>query len=86
MRKLIEARPKYDLGILALRVLMRRHGLQLNKLASDNCELVDLFNSEATEEDFLAQLKLCRKKAPKAVAYLIRRIKRQEFDEELTIE
>ncbi|MBQ0084614.1 MAG: AAA family ATPase [Prevotella sp.] len=86
MRKLVEARPKYDLGILALRILMRRHRLQLNKLESDNCELVDLFNSEATEEEFLAQLKLCRKKAPKAVAYLIGRIKKQEFNEELMIE
>ena len=86
MRKLVEARPKYDLGILALRTLMQSHGLQLDKLSDNNCELVDLFNSDATEEEFLAQLKLCREKAPKAVAYLIRRIKKQEFNEELAIE
>ena len=86
MRKLVEARPKYDLGILALRTLMQRHDLQLDKLSDNNCELVDLFNSDATEEEFLAQLKECRKKAPKAIAYLIRRIKKQEFNEEQPIE
>jgi hypothetical protein len=50
MRKLVEARPKYDLGILALRTLMQRHGLQLDKLSDNNCELVDLFNSDADIE------------------------------------
>ena len=43
MRKLVEAMTKYDLGILALRTLMQRHGLQLDKLSDNNCELVDLF-------------------------------------------
>ena len=82
MRKLVEARPKYDLGILALRTLMQCHNLKLDKQSDNNCELVDLFNSDATEEEFLAQLKVCREKAPKAIAYLIRRIKKQEFNEE----
>lgn len=81
MRKLVEARPKYDLGILALRTLMQGHGLQLDKQSDNNCELVDLFNSDATEKEFLEQLKECREKAPKAVAYLIRRIRKQEFEE-----
>ncbi|MCQ2111200.1 MAG: hypothetical protein MJY79_06880, partial [Bacteroidaceae bacterium] len=82
MRKLVEARPKYDLGILALRTLMQKHGLKLDKLSDNNCELVDIFNSDATEDEFLAQLKVCREKAPKAVSYLIIRIKKQEFNEE----
>ena len=82
MRKLVEARPKYDLGILALRTLMQCHNLKLDKQSYNNCELVDLFNSDATEAEFLAQLKVCREKAPKAIAYLIRRIKKQEFNEE----
>ena len=86
MRKLVETRPKYDLGILALRTLMQSHGLQLDKQSDNNCELVDLFNSDATEEEFLTQLKVCREKAPKAIAYLIRRIKKQEFNEEQSIE
>lgn len=86
MRKLVEARPKYDLGILALRTLMQRHGLQLDKLSDNNCELVDLFNSDATEEEFLAELKVCREKAPKAITYLIRRIKKQVFNEEQPVD
>ncbi len=81
MRKLVEARPTYDLGILALRTLMQRHGLQLDKLSDSNCELVDLFNSDVPKEEFLFQLKVCREKAPKAISYLIRRIKKQEFSE-----
>ena len=72
----------YDICILALRTLMKKHGLQLIKLSDKNCELIDVLNSIATEEEFLDQLKLCREKAPKAIAYLIRRIKKQEFDEE----
>lgn len=81
MRKLVEARPKYDLGILALRTLMQSHGLKLGKLLDNNCELANLFNSDATEEAFLAQLKECRKKNSKAIAYLIRSIKKQKLDE-----
>ena len=82
MRKLIEARPQYDLGILALRTLMQWRGMMLDKQSEDNTELVDFFNSDATEIDFLERLKECRKKAPKAVSYLIRRIKKQEFNYE----
>ena len=82
MRKLIEARPKYDLGILALRTLMQCRNLKLDKQSDNNCELVDLFNSDTTEKEFLVQLRVCREKAPKAIAYLIRRIKKQEFNEE----
>lgn len=82
MRKLVEARPKYDLGILALRTLMQYRNQKLDKQSDNNCELVDLFNSDATEEEFLAQLKECRVKSPKAISYLIRRIKKQEFSEQ----
>jgi hypothetical protein len=46
---------------------------------------VDIFNSAATKEEFLAQLKVCREKAPKAIAYLIRRIKKQKFNEKQPI-
>ncbi|MCM1078326.1 MAG: AAA family ATPase [Bacteroidales bacterium] len=82
MKKLIEARPKYDIGILALRTLMQRRGLRLDKLSDNNCELAGFFDSDATEEEFLVRLKECREKAPKAVEYLIRRIRCQTFEEE----
>ena len=64
---------------------MQCRNLKLDKRSDNNCELVDLFNSDATEEEFLAQLRICRKKAPKAIAYLIRRIKKQEFNEEPSV-
>ena len=47
---------------------------------------MDLFNSDATEEEFLAELKVCREKAPKAITYLIRRIKKQVFNEEQPVD
>lgn len=80
MQKLVEAKPKYDRGILALRMLMKRHGIQLETLQES--ELIDAFNSDMSEEEFAALLKVERENEPKAVNYLIRRIKKQEFNEE----
>lgn len=74
MRRLVEVKPKYDNGILALRTLMKRHNLKLD--SSKDSELVEAFNSEMDETEFAAMLKECRSKAPKAVSYLIQRIKR----------
>lgn len=81
MRKLVEARPKYDRGILALRMLMQKNGVTLVKLTDNNSELIDAFNSDMTAEEYLETLRKCRQNAPKAVTYLIRRIKSQEFNE-----
>lgn len=81
MQKLVEARPKYDQGILALRTLMLRHNLKLSNQMDENCELIDDFNSNANEKEFLTKLKKCRKKTPKAVSCLIQQIKKQEFNE-----
>ena len=83
MRSLVVARPKYDKGIIVLRGFMKKHGLALDKLSDSNCELVDAFNTDITDEEFATLLKECRTKAPKSVSYLLRRIKRQEFKEEL---
>ena len=82
MRKLVEARPKYDRGILALRMLMQKNGVTLVKLSDNNSELIDAFNSDMTAEEYLETLRKCRQNAPKAVTYLIRRIRSQEFNEE----
>ena len=49
-------------------------------------ELIEAFNSDLSYEDFDAQLKECHSKAPKSVSYLILRIKKQEFNEELPLE
>ena len=83
MQELIKAKPKYDKGILSLRFLMKRKGLVLVKTSDEPRELVDDFNSDITEEEFAQKLATTREKAPKAVEYLLRLIKKQVFTEEL---
>lgn len=79
MQELIKVKPKYDRGILSLRSLMKRKGLMLIKSTNEPRELVDDFNSDITEEVFAEKLRMARQKAPKAVDYLLRLIRRQEF-------
>ena len=79
MQQLIAARPKYDKAILSLRQLMMRKGLVLVKSSDEKRELVDDFNSDMSNEEFAKRLSAAREKAPKAVDYLRRLIKRQEF-------
>lgn len=78
MRRLVCAKPKYDRGILSLRFLMKRKGIELN--TSKESELVSAFNSELDTEEFHAKLLECRAKAPKAVTYLIQCIRKQIFE------
>ena len=82
MQELIKAKPKYNKGILSLRYLMKRKGMGLVKSSDDPRELVDDFNSDITEDEFASKLFEAREKAPKAVEYLLRLIRRQEFDSE----
>jgi len=82
MQELIKARPKYDKGILSLRYLMRRKGMVLVKASDDPRELVDDFNSDITDEEFYQKLVTAREKAPKAIEYLLRLIRKQVFTEE----
>lgn len=81
MQKLVEVRPQYDRGICAMRMLMKRKGVKLDSL--QKCELIDAYNSDMSDDDFGVLLKECRSTAPKLVRYLLRRIKKQEFNEEL---
>ena len=82
MQQLIAAKPKYNKGILSLRQLMKRKGLVLVKKSEEPRELVDDFNSDMPEPEFAQKLQTAREKAPKAVDYLLRLIKKQEFDGE----
>ena len=81
MQQLIAAKPKYNKGILSLRQLMKRKGLVLVKKSEEPRELVDDFNSDMPEPEFAQKLQTTREKAPKAVDYLLRLIKKQEFTE-----
>ena len=82
MQQLIAVKPKYDKGILSLRYLMKRKGLALVKTSNEPRELVDDFNSDIAEENFAQKLATARQKAPKAVEYLLRLIKKQVFADE----
>ena len=84
MQELIKAKPKYDKGILSLRYLMKRKGLVLMKTSDDVRELVDDFNSDITEKEFAQKLATAREKAPKAVEYLLRLIRKQVFADEIS--
>lgn len=83
MQMLVETRPKYNFGIVALRKLMKKNGVPLAMSSDENCELVEMFNSEITDEEFMVLLKESRQKAPKAVSFLIRAIKKQQFNERM---
>jgi tetratricopeptide (TPR) repeat protein len=82
MQELIKAKPKYDKGILSLRYLMRRKGLSLVKTSDEPRELVDDFNADIANEAFAQKLTTARVKAPKAVEYLLRLIRKQVFEGE----
>lgn len=75
MKTLLEVRPKYDNGIVALRTLMQRNGKRLTESSDSPCELVIDFNSEMSSNEFMAKLKECRKETPNAIHTLIQRIK-----------
>lgn len=67
-----------------MRMLMKYKGIML--YSPNENELIEAYNSDMTEKEFDALLKECRTKAPKSVSYLIQRIKKQEFNEELPLE
>lgn len=79
MQHLIAVKPKYDKAILSLRYLMQRKDRMLVKTSDAPRELVDDFNSNISEEEFAQKLITAREKAPKAVEYLLRLIKKQVF-------
>ena len=81
MQLVVKARPKYDKAILALRAMMRKHGVYLEKVSEDNAGLVDAFNSDVCDEDFAQELKSARKKTPNLSNYLLQRINKQRFEE-----
>ena len=75
MKNVVEIRPKYDNGILALRSMMKHAGKKITEDNNSPCELVIDFNSDMDNEEFLEKLKYCRKEAQKSVKILLRGIK-----------
>lgn len=81
MKRLVEIRPRYNGGILAMRKLMKNKNLTLKHSSGAFCELVDMFNSDVSDEEFMSLLIECREKSARSVSYLIRCIKKQEFNQ-----
>ena len=79
MQMMVSLRPKYDKGILSMRLLLKRHGIALD--ATGDNELVKAFNSEMEEPEFAQMLADYRKKDSKSVTILLHRIKKLEFEE-----
>ena len=72
MCEIVAMRPKYDTALVAMRMLMKLHNIQLDD--SEDSEIVTVFNSDMSDEDFAVQLKASRREAPKEVSELIREI------------
>ena len=79
MQVLIDARPKYNKAIISLRMLMKQRRFSLVKVSDKPQDLVDDFNSDMSDEEFAQKLSQAQKLAPRALIYLRRLIKRQEF-------
>lgn len=78
MKRVVDAKPEYNRGILALRFLMKRNNAVLE--SPTESELVDVFNSDIPDGEFLEYLSKCRLKAPGAVSHLVRCIRAKKFD------
>lgn len=63
---------------------MKRKELVIVKTSDDPCELVDDYNSDIPEGEFAQRLATAREKAPKAVEYLLRLIRKQTFNDDIT--
>ena len=73
MKILVAIKPKYNHGILTLRMLMKRRHMLLE--ASQECQLVDDFNSDMKQEEFDAKLKQARQTDNVATRILVNCIK-----------
>ena len=83
MKHLVLARPEYNNGVVALRTLTKKYGLQLG--GEQECELVGAFNSDVENEEFVELLKKCRAEAPKSVTYLMAAIKKLRVNDEIVL-
>ena len=76
MSMLVDAMPQYNGAILALRVLMKHRACLLDLVADDEerSSLVELFNSDISNEEFEEMLATGRVKNKNAVKYLLTQI------------
>lgn len=79
MKRLVDIRPKYDRGILAMRGMLKKAGILVEGDVDKKNELLDSFNSDQPDEEFAVLLKKARKEAPKSITDLVGRIRKMDF-------
>jgi energy-coupling factor transporter ATP-binding protein EcfA2 len=79
MKRLVDIRPSYDRGILAMRGLLKHASILVDGDADNENELLDAFNSDQPDQEFVALLKKARKEAAKSVTDLVGRIRKMDF-------
>lgn len=79
IQQLVDAKPKYLKGVVAMRSIMLRHGYKLDP--EEGNDIVGLFNSDLDDASFATQLAEERKQSPKSYSVLIRKLKKMSFDE-----
>jgi len=84
MKHLVDVRPKYDHGIIAMRQMLCRAGIMLDRNHDGENELLDAFCSTMPDDEFLILLKKARQVASKSVSDLVNRIRRLTFSKENT--
>ncbi len=82
MKSLVDIRPKYDRGILAMRNLLSHADIKVETDHDKENELVDAFNSDMSDEDFAQKLKMARKEVAKSVTDLVNRIRKMSFNQD----
>ena len=83
MQKLVEMRPKYERGFISLRNLMKRKSLALSMEEDEDEEqgLVEAFNSDMSEDEFVGVLRVARENNAKSLPYLRKMIRQMKFEE-----
>lgn len=79
MKRLVDIRPKYDRGILAMRGMLKKAGILVEGDADKENELLDTFNSGQSDEEFADLLKKAGKEAAKSITDLVGRIRKMDF-------
>ena len=79
MKCLVDIRPKYDRGILAMRGFLKKAIIPVEGNPDKENELLDAFNSDQSDDEFASLLKKARKEAAKSVSDLVNRIRKMDF-------
>lgn len=78
MRKLVRIKPRYNQGIISLRMLMKRHNIVLE--AQKETKLVEAFKSDVSDTEFEELLNKYKRDAPQMVSDMLQAIKNTKLE------